>query len=867
MGKLLRRLGYWLRYQRRGVELADEIEAHRAMRQQELERSGMSVKEAAIESKRLMGNTLLAREGARDVWGWNLIDDAWRDMRAGIHDFRRAPGFWISASLILSLGIGVNVAAFQVLDAVFWKPLEIREPHTLVRLFRGNSFGTFPYLSVPALEANTSIFSALLARSNPRAEVGGLVWGNDPANKPMASFVSSNWFEELGYRPIRGRLFRAGLDDAPNAEPGVIISEVFWKRRLDSDPEIVGKQVRLNNRVATVLGIVSRDVMPPSYDTMVWMPLTQVNYFEPGTELLTSWRMNGVQVYGRLRSGVPIDAVRQAVQPAMDELIRQHPDDFPGWLQKLAIAPAPASTHFDEPALAGVRWIVPATGFFLTLLILLIACTNLINLVLSRAVSRVRDLSVRAALGASRWRILRQLLGESALLVFISSVGGLFLVYCTTRIFVLFAPDLPGIETLSFNWRTIAATLVTGALAIVAVGLLPAWKISSSDLMAAIKDGGQQASAGLRGTRWRNVLIAGQIGCSCVFLVLTGNILHSLQGEMSGPVVNVENVAELTAPLQLQGITGNDALSYWSRLQDEIKSHPQTAATALVSRWGSGVVPVPGLLGPAGSSEVGPGFFEVMKIPILSGREFEAADQIGSSVIISRQLALKMYGRLNVVGERFPKDEPRVTIVGVADDVRFPGDNAPDLAALYRPLNPESAKRKLLVRARSNPAGLPPLLTRMARDLNADVIPDAYLLSRESNLCEPGCRLSRLFSVLGLMALSITCVGIFGTVSFAAMLRRQEIGIRLAIGATRTSVILLLLRVMRWPLIGGVVLGLAAAIPSGLLFIDNDTFEDPFDPAVMAIVAIFLAIVTAIAAVLPALRSLRSNPLRALRSE
>jgi putative ABC transport system permease protein len=835
MGKLFRRVGHWLRFPRR--------ESH-----------------------------LLAREEAREASNWHWIDDAWRDIRVGVRDFQRAPRFWVSASLILGLGIGVNIAAFQLIDAMFWKPLQVREPQTLVRLFRGG-YGAFPYLSVPVLEANTTIFSALLVRSSPGFGAGefdihrNLVWEDDPTNKPLISYVSANWFDELGYGPIRGRVFHAGVDDAPGAEPGVIISEIFWKRRLDSDPEIVGKRVRINNRVATVLGIVPMDVVP-FFDTMVWMPITQVNYFVPGAEPMTAWG-NDVQVYGRLRPGVPVGAVRQAMQPALDELIRQHPEAFPPGLRR-PIEPSPASTRFVAPGRSGEQWIFGATAFFLTLLILLIACTNLVNLVLSRAINRIRDLSVRAVLGADRSRVFRQLLGESALLVLLSSIGGLLLVYWATRVFVLVAAgSFPGVEIviLDLNWRTIVATLLAGALAIVAVGLLPAWKISTSDLMSVIKDGGLQASAGLRSTRWRSTLIAAQIGCSCVLLVLAGNILHSVQREMSAPRVDLENVVEIKVPLQLQGIKTQDALSYWSVLQDLVNSHPQVAGTTLVAGWGNGLLPVPGLIGPVGYSEVGPGFFEVMKIPILSGREFEDDDQFGSSVIISSQLALNMYGKLDVVGEMYPKDQPQSAIVGVAENARFSGENAPDLAALYRPLNLDRAGRSLLVRANSNPAALPPLLTRMARDLNADVIPDAYLLSRDSIISYPARALGQLFSVLALMALAITCVGIFGTVSFATMLRRQEIGIRLAIGASRTSVILMFLRIIRWPLIGGIALGLATAIPSGRLFVDDSTFEDPFDLPVMAIVSIFLAVVTASAAVFPALRSLRSDPLRALRSE
>jgi len=273
MGKLMLRLRYWLNHRRANAELAEELESHRLMKQERLEQTGLSAQEAAVASKRALGNVLLAREAARDAWSWSWLDDAWRDLRSSLRDFRKAPGFWLGASLILSLGIGVNLAAFQLLDAVFWKPPQVREPASLVRLFRRNA-ESFPYPAIPVLEANNSVLSSVLIRSDSMSSAfsfhRNLVWGDDPENKPYASFVSANWFEELDYRPIRGRVFDQGIDDAPDAQPGIVISEVFWKRQLNSDPEIVGKTVRMNNRSATVLGVVPPDVMPHN-DTMVWL--------------------------------------------------------------------------------------------------------------------------------------------------------------------------------------------------------------------------------------------------------------------------------------------------------------------------------------------------------------------------------------------------------------------------------------------------------------------------------------------------------------------------------------------------------------------------------------------------------------------
>ena len=871
MGRLLRRLRFWFDHRRASAELAEEIESHRAMKQERLEQAGLSAKEASIASKRVMGNALVAREEARDVWGWIWLDDAWRDLRSSLRDFRKAPGFWLGASLILSLGIGVNLAAFQLLDAVFWRPPQIREPESLVRLFRGEA-ESFPYPAVSILEATNNVLSSVLVRSDSMSSAFSfhrdLVWGDDPENKPWASFVSANWFDELDYQPIRGRVFHQGIDDAPDAQPGVVISDVFWKRKLNSDPEIVGKKIRMNNRSAIVLGVVPPDIMPHN-DTMVWMSITQIDYFMPGIELKTSWSLRSVQVYGRLRPGITIAAARQRMQPAMNELIRQHPKAF---REGDFIDPAPGSSRFTSSRRAQERWIITGTAFGLTLLILAIACANLINLVLSRTVSRMRDLSVRVALGASRWRVLRQLLGESVLLVVMSSVGGFVLVYWASRIFMVMAGStFPGSPDFNMNWRTVFATLTAGAVAIVAVGLFPAWRISRADLITAMKDGGHQASASLSRTRWRHILLAAQIGCSCLLLVLTGLILHSVQRVMTDVGFDHENVAVFTAPLERQGIKGNDALSYWNRLREAVASHPEVSTVSLVSHSPlerRAIVANSDLLGALSYYEVGPGFFDVMKIPILRGRDFDDADRFGTSAIINKRLALKMYGTLDVIEKAFPKDKPRGTVVGVVGDVRLTQSESEDGSDMYAPLDPANSNRTLIARAGTNAATLAPLMSTVARGLNEDIIPDAHLLSKDfANRGGDAWAMSRLLSVLGLLALSITCVGIFGTVSFAAMLQRQEIGIRMALGAGRESMVLLLLTQLRWPLIGGLAFGLAASIPAGYTFSGVPLFVKPFDPPVMAVVAFFIVVTAVVAAALPAWRALRSDPLQSLRSE
>jgi predicted permease len=875
--KLLRRIQYWLNRRRAAAELAEEMESHRLMRQAKLEQSGLSAEEASFASKRAMGNAFLSAEQAREIWTWRWLDDAWHDLALGLRGFLKAPGFPVGASLILSLGIGINVAAFQLMDAIYWRPPDVRDPASMMRLYKSQWGGGFSYPATRMFDPNNSVFSSFFFRAGFPSD--RLLWGDGSAQSIWGSyFVSSNWFEELGIRPKYGRVFNP-TDDAGGAPPTIVISEVLWEKLLNSDPEIIGKSVRVNGRSAVVIGVVPPDVMPSS--GKIWMPITQFDHFVPGSDFKTSWDKN-VEVYGRLRAGVPPAAVRGALQPLMNEFRTLHPEIFS---ERDFFIPSPASARFEDPRGGPSMFFLgmpPVMHLFLALLILLIACANLMNLVLSRAMNKVRDLSIRVSLGAGRWRIMRQLIAENALLVFFSSIAGLGFVYWWTQLFLATASLDLYIGQLNITWRTIIATLVVGSIAAGAIGLLPAWKISRSNLTIAIKDGGQQASAGLQRTRWRHLLLAAQIGCSCLLLVLTGVILRSLQQTTTNVGFNPDNVAVLTVPQARQDLKPEEAFSYWGLLRGTLESDPGAEAVSLV--WGLwGTEFQSDKTGPISYYEAGPGFFSVMKIPILVGRDFNAADSFGSAAIISQRLAIKMYGSTNVIGLAFPtadlsvpggvldaaaKISSSATVIGVAADAGFVHSDSEGVGTLYFPLDPATSNRALLVRARSNAASLVSVLRTAALNLKSSLLPAPRLLAEYFDERRGAARaLSTVLAVLGGLALSITCIGIFGTVSYAATLRRQEIGIRMALGAARSAMFLLLLKQLRWPVGVGLVFGLAAAIPVGYGFIATPFPVKPFDPPILTIAGAVVILTAVIAALLPASRAVRQDPMDSLRSE
>ena len=771
--------------------------------------------------------------------------------------------------LILGLGIGLNLATFQLLDTLFWSPPKLRDPASLVRfVWRTPMAGgsTVPYPVARVLAANSNALSAVLVRMDA-SDVGGVVWADDTSPNLRASFVSANWFSEIDYRPLRGRVFQEGTDDAPDAPPVVVISRGLWTSRFNEDPSIVGTTVKINNRPATIVGVVPPNIVP-GHDSAFWMPVVQIDYFIPGTPVKTSWafRTNRAEIYGRLKSGVSLAVARDASRGVMDEVAVEHPDQMRpgGWLE-----PFSAVTYFRDTERAQ-RDLISFTiaGGTLTLLILLIACANLSNLMLSRTTNRLRELAIRSALGANRWRVICHLLSESLVLVTFGSVGGMVLVYWMSRTLTVFweyAPDFTP------DLRTVFAGLLIGGFTIAAIGLIPALKLSRADLAAIMKDGGAQSSIAFGRTRLRQLLLAAQVGASCVLLVLAGLMLRSAQRVLIDVGFDVERVAVVVAPLRAHGIISTQITSYWNGMRDATASNSETESVALVARSPLDE-PAETLALPNGRrvdvTEVGPEFFKVMRIPILSGRTFDNADEFKTAIVLSKSLAIKTYGTVDVIGKlsrkaanNGPSSASLQTPACARETSRMPRPP-------YLPLNPAVPDRELIIRARNDAQSLLPLIRNIAQGLNDKVIVDAHLLSRDfANRTVESRAMSTLMSGLALLAISLTSVGMIGIVSHAAALRRKEIGIRLALGANRRMAVRALVRDVCGPLLGGTLFGVLAGVGLGGMFAGVPLFVKPLDPPVLLAASLLLTTVAAIAAILPALRALRVDVVDSLRRE
>jgi predicted permease len=504
-GEWLRRIGYLLNRRRIDRDLQREIEIHREM-------MGEPVR---------FGNMLRLREESRDVWGWNWLDTAWLDLKFAARTLRHSPGFTLGAAIILALGMGLNLTLFEIYNNVVLKPLPVRNVETLVELGRLSARAGQP-LSYPAAEFirsnNTALKTILLSNRWKTA-----AWG-DSEDSLSVRFVSANWFDELGYGAVAGRLFHETVDDRADAQPVVVVSYRFWTRQLNSDATVIGSTVRINGRPATLLGVVP-EAFPTwnGHPAQLWMPIEQAEYFFSDGGFKTAWDNGDIEVYGYLSRGMSLAATRDALRPLMDELAAEQPKVFRKgeWLE-----PYPATTRFERPWERKQR-LRNVFGFgFLSLLVLTVACANLGNLVLSRSVGRLRELSVRIALGASRRRVIRHLLAESVLLTCLGAIAGLGISFAAIKTITLNV-DIP--LTAAPDWRTLLVALIVGAFAVISVGFIPTCTITRRDLNRAIKDGGEQASKGLGQARLRSLLAAVQVAGSCILLLLATVAARNLQ--------------------------------------------------------------------------------------------------------------------------------------------------------------------------------------------------------------------------------------------------------------------------------------------------------------------------------------------------
>ncbi len=859
MKEFFRRVWYLLNKKRLDQELASEMQFHREM--------------AAQDGRSNFGNDLRLRENARDAWGWTWMDRLFQDLCYATRMFRNSPGFTAAAILMLAIGIGANVAAFGFFNLMVLRPLPVREPATILRFIRRapeNYAYALPYPEAAFFRANSKSLSAVLALSTTTL----MLDGEDV--RTNAHFVTGDFFTELGGSPALGRTFDPVRDEAPSSDPVVVLSFGFWQRHYGANPLIVGKPIHLNGKPASVVGVAASEFSGLSLDKPdLWAPIAQQPYYVTGSRLLTDYSSDGmgVRMFGRLQPGFTPKIAEEELTSLAAELRKAHPLDIweketlvsePGGYAKNVMGdkrgsgPEPSDSAYPLFALAAT----------LVLLILAAACSNLSSLLLARGVARTREFTIRAAVGAGRGRLIRQLLTESLLLALMGTLAGLAVGYLVLRGLIL-STDTPPWMNPSPDWRVILFAVGIGFVSAIVFGLTPALQLGRQRQQITIL---------------RQFLIGSQVAASCVLLIVAGLLVRALNHAVSTPLgFEYEHIVSIDPSLSAHGYSSERAQAYLDSLQLRLSNLPGVESVSMASSAPLSnknvTMNISQLDERAGRTinihmnRIDPQFFQTMKIPLLRGRNLLRGET--RAVIISEPLARLAWPGEDPVGKAFRiGDDPTAAkencmIVGVSGTERLVALENPDAVELYQLAEAaDLPSLVVLVRTSAPPESLLPSIGSIAGTIDPKIFPAVQLMKssfrRKLQSAEYG---AMCVSLLGLIALLLACLGVVGLVAYAVSQRTKEIGIRMALGANPSQVLSAVLGQLARPVGAGLLIGAGGAAALSILLRQVLYGISNFDPiAYLAAISIF-GFTVILAALLPARRALRVDPTLALRHE
>jgi predicted permease len=810
-----------------------------------------------------------------------------QDLRQALRKLARSPGFTAAVVLTLALGIGANGAVFSLVRGVLLRPLPYEQPEELVRVLHaheeeGSEPGVF---SPPDREDLQRSVDARAGAAGAAFAATGAFWftpGHSGMNltgdgQPLmvqAAFVSHGFFPTLGVPAAHGRTFRPE-ENVEGRDRVVVLSDGFWHRRFAGDPAAVGETLHLDGEAFTVVGVMPRGFGFPSEDGDVWVPLSLIT--EDSIPTFRALRWEGL--VARLAPGVTPAAAEGAVEAVLEGLAREYPDSNAGWTDARAVPLRETIVGEVRPAL-----LVLATAVGL---VLLIACANLANLFLARALGRERELALRSALGAARPRLVRQLLVESVVVAALGGGAGLALAaWAPDALLALQGGTIPRAGAVRLDGAVVGFTLALSLVTGLAFGILPALRASGVRLSPALAEGG--AGGGLRrGSRAGAAFVVVQTAIAVVLLVgallLMRGFLRLLHED---PGFRAEGVLalSLTAPPDKYP-DREDREPYRQRLLERVAAIPGVVAVG-----GSKTMPLqgggepydfeaPGRPGDrvqpeSGAFIVTPGYFRTLGIPLLDGRDFTWADGTEGrtpTLIVNRRLARQLWGREDVVGETLALGEEAVwPVVGVVDDVRSEGLATPPGSAVYLPSRVFSrSTMKLFVRTAGDPLAQAEAVRAAVREIEADQ-PISELATLRSVVAAEAAQ-PRLLAVLvtgfATLAALLAAVGLYGVVAYTVGRRTREIGIRMALGAGRGAVLAAVVGRSLALTGAGLVLGLAGAWSAAGLLASQLYEVDPGDPATFAAVAALMLLAGFAAAYVPARRAARVDPMIALRQE
>jgi len=874
MLKLVRRLRYLLRLRSIETELREEMEFHRALKQQQLEESGATGVEAAEASRRALGNMTLAREDARSVWVSSWMESVWQDIRYALRGLRREPGFTLLSLVALGGAIGLNTSLFTAFNGFMWRPWPVKDPARVVTLVDEKSRATFSLAEAEHMARYSRTMSGLIATRCLDGLSEGCTLKLDDADISV-DFVTPNYFDVLGIGMSRGAGFANRLESTA-AEPVAILSDRAWRVRFGADPDIVGRTIALDDVRFTIVGIAASGFNGTTLDRKdLWIPIAAMPLLR--RDHVFDDVKRGGAVSGRLADGV---SVGQA-SAELNALSRQFRSDR-------ALDPARVhligTTFFPNPAKRRNADGVFGLMLVAVVLVLGLACANVGNLLLARAAARRREMAARLALGASRARIVRQLLVESVLLALAASVVGIVIAYKLPSTLLTLLANQPLALPLDPDGRVLGFAIALAVPTCLGCGLMPALHASRAEISTALKE-----KLPTPGT-WiplRAILLALQVAISIVLLVSGGLIVRGVQhASAQDPGFDLNDLSvvsfELPASFNTARVRGF-ALQVLDNAPAVVAGRSFGFADIAPFMRGDRMwttARVPGAVDTrdddALTLEVSSGYFEALRIPVVAGRTFEAADRTRDVILISESIARRLWPGGSAVGrtlsiaagsKQAAFHSVDRQIIGVVKDVStYYGAVTAALPTIYTPIAGRTIPR-LIVRH------VDPRLTQALEAFARRLEPRARVaVTGVAETLDRRLAASRVTAwvagALGLLAAALAGIGVFSVFAYTVEQRTSEMGIRLALGARPAQIVWTLLATSSGPLAAGLAFGAAGAVAAGLAlrsFLSGGL--SPFDPITYAEVAVLLAIVAVAATVVPARRATRIDPIAALRCE
>lgn len=878
-------MAWWKWNKHRDSEIEEELDYHLAMLARERMQEGDSRDEAKSSAHRKLGNKSLIKEITREMWTWHWLERVAQDVRYALRTLRNAPVFTATALLSLGLGIGANTAIFTLLYTVLLKPLPVPNPQALVVLGIRDSSRTgepqtsFSYPMLEALRTRNHVFAGPFTY---KADLLKLSTNGEPEPVETA-LVSGNYFPALQVAAEHGRTFSEADDIKGDAHPVAVVSHRLWQQRFGGDPDLIGRVIRLNGYPVTIIGIMGAGFFGTQVGVApdIWVPIRLMDRLSLPGMMLDNGEATWMPAMARLNPGVS----RARAQAEADTLIHRIVAETYGEhaaSDRLHLVLLPGSEglsklqqRFSKPLFALMA---------LVALVLTIACANVANLLLARAITRQKEIALRLAIGASRSRIIRQLLTESILIALAGGFLGIFGAFGSTRLLVQILPATRGLAP-QIDWRVLAFCFAISIIAGILFGLAPAWQTTGPDLASAIKD---EAARSARSRRLgvRDTLLLGQIALAVVLLVCASLFVGTLRNLRSADAgFRSGHVLQLSLNPRQTGYGAAQIRGFYDRLLGQVRALPGVGAASFVdsglmsgNNQSEDLYPPGYQLGPnedvfSQFNAVAPGFFRTLGIARLQGRDFDARDTASapSVAIVNEPYARHFFGTRNPIGRRIGVGgKPDMEIVGVvrATKYRTMRDESPRI--VYMPFTQAPPLHSTLyVETKAAPLRLAASIRRVASNLDKDVaVYDVKTMTEQIDDSMAQERLTAwLASFFGLFALCLAATGLYGVISYNVSRRSREIGIRMALGAQRRDVLRSVLRETLLLALAGIAVGIFGALAVTRFVASLLYGLAPRDPIALGISAAIMLAIAALAGYLPASRASRVDPMVALRYE